>query len=159
MRKAVTSISGLDHLEGETLACLADGNVVAGLTVSNGGVTLSRAASRVHMGLNYTTDLETLDLNYTTKQGTIQGRLKKVSKVILRFEDTRGVFVGPDDGNLTEMKQREFELLGQPTQMTTGDKEVIITPDWNTGARIFMRQKDPLPMTLLAVVPDVAVGG
>jgi len=158
-RKAVTSISGLDHLEGETLACLADGNVVAGLTVSSGAVTLSRAASRVHMGLNYTTDLETLDLNYTSKAGTIQGRLKKVSKVILRFEDTRGGFVGPDADNLVEMKQREFELLGQPTQLITGDREVVITPDWNTGARIFIRQTDPLPLTLLAVVPDVAVGG
>lgn len=159
VRKAVTSISGLDHLEGETLACLADGNVVAGLTVSSGAVTLSRAASRVHMGLGYTTDLETLDLNYTTKAGTIQGRLKKVSKVILRFEDTRGGFVGPDADNLVEMKQREFELLGQPTQLITGDREVVITPDWNTGARIFIRQTDPLPLTLLAVVPDVAVGG
>lgn len=158
-RKAVTSISGLDHLEGETLACLADGNVVAGLTVSSGAVTLSRAASRVHMGLGYTTDLETLDLNYTSKAGTIQGRLKKVSKVILRFEDTRGGFVGPDADNLVEMKQREFELLGQPTQLITGDREVVITPDWNTGARIFIRQTDPLPLTLLAVVPDVAVGG
>ena len=159
VRKAVTSISGLDHLEGETLACLADGNVVAGRTVSSGAVTLSRAASRVHMGLGYTTDLETLDLNYTTKAGTIQGRLKKVSKVILRFEDTRGGFVGPDADNLVEMKQREFELLGQPTQLITGDREVVITPDWNTGARIFIRQTDPLPLTLLAVVPDVAVGG
>ena len=159
VRKAVTSISGLDHLEGETLACLADGNVVADLTVSSGAVTLSRAASRVHMGLGYTTDLETLDLNYTTKAGTIQGRLKKVSKVILRFEDTRGGFVGPDADNLVEMKQREFELLGQPTQLITGDREVVITPDWNTGARIFIRQTDPLPLTLLAVVPDVAVGG
>jgi len=159
VRKAVTSISGLDHLEGETLACLADGNVVAGLTVSSGAVTLSRAASRVHMGLGYTTDLETLDLNYTSKAGTIQGRLKKVSKVILRFEDTRGGFVGPDADNLVEMKQREFELLGQPTQLITGDREVVITPDWNTGARIFIRQTDPLPLTLLAVVPDVAVGG
>ena len=159
VRKAVTSISGLDHLEGETLACLADGNVVADRTVSSGAVTLSRAASRVHMGLGYTTDLETLDLNYTTKAGTIQGRLKKVSKVILRFEDTRGGFVGPDADNLVEMKQREFELLGQPTQLITGDREVVITPDWNTGARIFIRQTDPLPLTLLAVVPDVAVGG
>ena len=159
VRKAVTSISGLDHLEGETLACLADGNVVAGLTVSNGAVTLSRAASRVHMGLGYSTDLETLDLNYTTKSGTLQGRLKKVSKVILRFEDTRGGFVGPDADNLVEMKQREFELLGQPTQLITGDREVVITPDWNTGARIFIRQTDPLPLTLLAVVPDVTVGG
>lgn len=111
------------------------------------------------MGLGYTTDLETLDLNYTSKAGTIQGRLKKVSKVILRFEDTRGGFVGPDADNLVEMKQREFELLGQPTQLITGDREVVITPDWNTGARIFIRQTDPLPLTLLAVVPDVAVGG
>jgi hypothetical protein len=159
VRKAVTQISGLDHLEGEAIKTLADGNVVAGLTVSNGAVTLTRAASRIHMGLGYETDLETLDLNYTTRSGTLQGRLKKVAKVVLRFEETRGGFVGPDFENLVEMKQREFELLGQPTQLITGDREVVISPDWNTGARIAIRQTDPLPLTLLAVVPDVAVGG
>ena len=56
------------------------------------------------------------------------------------------------------MKQREFELLGQPTQLITGDREVVITP---IGIRVpgYSRQTDPLPLTLLAVVPDVAIGG
>jgi len=158
-REAVTSISGLNHLEGETVKVLADGNVVPDLVVSSGAVTLPRASSRVHIGLGYTTDMETLDLNYSTRGGTVQHRLKKVSKVTLRLEDTRGGFVGPDVDNLIELKQREFELLGQPTQLLTGDKEIVITPDWNLGARVFIRQTDPLPITVLAIVPDVAIGG
>jgi hypothetical protein len=34
-----------------------------------------------------------------------------------------------------------------------------ITPSYETGGRIFYRQSDPLPVTILGVMPAVAVGG
>ena len=51
------------------------------------------------------------------------------------------------------MKQREFEDYGEPTELLTGDKEIGIMPEWNTNGRLFFRQRDPLPFTLLSVVP------
>ncbi|MEK9753366.1 MAG: hypothetical protein VW338_09165 [Rhodospirillaceae bacterium] len=154
---AATTITGLDHLEGESVVALADGNVVRNLTVTDGAITLATAAAKVHVGLGYTSDLETLDVE--APQGTIQGKLKKISKVVVRFLKSRGLFIGPDSDNLVEMKQREFELMGNPTDLLTGTKEIIIKPSWNTNGRIFMRQSDPLPMTILAVVPELTVGG
>ena len=109
--------------------------------------------SRVHVGLPYISDVETLDLE--SAQGTIQGLNKSVTEVTFKFFKSRGLFVGNNANNLTEWKQREFEKLGEPTQLRTGEETIGIEPDWTGNGRIFIRQKDPLPMTILAIVPDV----
>ena len=152
VREAVTSITGLDHLEGQAVAVLANGYVVDGLTVSSGAITLPNAASRVHVGLGYTADIETLNPEISsTEMATAQGSKKRVSTVTVRVEDTRGISIGPDSSRLVEMKQ------GLNT-LTTGDLSMSIKPVWNTNGRVFIRQSNPLPMTILAVVPDITIG-
>lgn len=156
VRKAFATFTGLDHLEGETVVAVADGNVVRDLTVTDGAVTFDRKFSLVRIGLPYIADIETL--NIESPKGTMQGSEKKVSEVTVRFEKSRGMLIGPSFSNLlVEMKQREFERLGEPTGLLTGDKKITLKPDWNTNGRIAIRQKDPLPLTVLAVVPDIEV--
>jgi len=152
VREAVTTITGLDHLEGQAVAVLANGFVVNNLTVSSGAITLPNAASRVHVGLGYTADIETLNPEISnTSIATAQGSKKRVSTVTIRVENTRGVSIGPDNTRLVEMKQ------GLNT-LTTGDLSMSIKPVWNTNGRVFIRQSNPLPMTILAVVPDITIG-
>lgn len=163
---AATVISGLGHLEGKHVVALADGNVVRGLTVTGGSVTLPNAATKVHIGLHMTASLQTLDLDLGQVRGlgTVQGRMKSVSEVTLRVEETRGIWIGPDDGTrnsgkLVEYKQRATEAWDEAIQLYTGD--ISITPywDWNSAGRVFVKQFDPLPMTVLAIMPDVTLGG
>ena len=157
VRATVTSITGLQHLLNTEVVILADGNVVVGKTVSaTGGITLDNSASRVHVGLRYISDIETL--NIESPEGTVQGALKKIARVNVRLKKSRGMLIGPDNGKLIEWKQREFEKLGEPTALLTGDAEVILLPDWNSNGRIFIRQKDPLPMHVLAMMPDINLG-
>jgi hypothetical protein len=157
VRATVTAISGLRHLQGRDVVILADGNVISNLTVSaTGTLTLPNSASRVHVGLRYISDIETL--NIESPEGTVQGAMKKIARVIVRFKKSRGLFTGPDSDNLIEMKQREFELMGAPTALLTGDKEIRLKPSWNTNGRIFLRQKDPLPLHVLAIMPDISLG-
>ena len=159
-RKAVLTISGLFHLKNEAVAVLADGNVVSGLVVDeNGNLVLPRRFSRVHIGLPYFSDMETLNPEFKTSGGneTSQGRRVKTSFVNVRFERTRGLWIGPDKHHLTEMKQRQYENIGAPTELLTGDKEIQIETTWNTG-RLFLRQRYPLPMTVLQLVSDVEFG-
>lgn len=157
VRKTVTSISGLQHLFNTEVVILADGNVITGTTVSaTGTITLTNSASRVHIGLRFISDIETL--NIESPEGTVQGTLKKISRVNVRMKKSRGLLIGPDSDNLIEWKQRELELLGQPTSLLTGDAEVILQPTWNSNGRIFFRQKDPLPMHILAIMPDINLG-
>lgn len=159
-----TIITGLDHLDGEEIVALADGNVVRGLTVgavTGGiGIELQYAASKVHVGLSYESPMETLDLDLgQVRGGTVQGRKKSVSEVVLKVKDTRGIWIGPDANSLVEWKQRATEDWGEAIQPFTGN--VSITPhwDWNEQGGVHVVQKDPLPMTILAIAPDVTIGG
>lgn len=156
VREAVLSVSGLDHLEGEEVVILADGNVISSKTISGGSVTLDRKASRIHVGLRFIADIELL--NIEAPSGTIQGKPKKIPEVTIRFKKSRGLFIGPNSSKLTEMKQREFEDYGDPTALLTGDKRIPLPPSWNVDGRLFMRQPYPLPTTILAVIPDIDIG-
>tara|TARA_Y100000310_G_scaffold25627_1_gene24511 strand:+ start:5011 stop:7914 length:2904 start_codon:yes stop_codon:yes gene_type:complete len=156
-RVAVATVSGLDHLEGEEVVILANGNVITGSSVSGGSITLAEKASRVHVGKKYISDIETLDVE-APDGGTIQGRKKKISNVTVRFEKSRGLLIGPSTSQLVEMQQREFEVMGAPTELLTGDKKINLKPNWNSNGRLFLRQNNPLPMTILALVPDITVG-
>jgi hypothetical protein len=154
-REAVLTLSGLAHLKSTDVVILADGNVIADKTVSaTGTITLDRRASRVHVGLRYTADIETLDIE--NSQGpSIQGKKVRIPEVTAKFKDSRGFWVGESEDTLLEVAQREFELMGSPTALLTGDKRMALNTSWNNHGRLYLRQIYPLPMTLLALVPEV----
>ena len=155
----VRTLSGLDHLEGKTVSILADGHVEPQQTVTSGAITLDRPAqSVVHVGLPFVSELETLGVNTTIREGTGQGRRKRIAGVTLRLHRTRGCWVGPADGALTELKMRTDEAWGEPTALFTGDKDIALDPKWGRSGRILVRQTDPLPLTILAVIPEVDHG-
>jgi len=154
--KGVDELSGLSHLEAKTVSILADGNVHAQQVVSSGAITLGYPATKIHVGLPIQADFQTLELE--GGRGTIQGKNKTISTVTFRFEKTRGGKIGPTADNLTEFKQRAYENYGDPTALKTGDIRVTIPSKWSNSGSVFFRQDDPLPVTLLAVIPEVTVG-
>lgn len=158
---AATVIGGLDHLKGQPVVALANGNVVRNLTVSNTGtVTLPNQATKVHIGLPMEAALQTLDLDLGQVKGlgTVQGRTKSVSEVTLRVQDTRGIFLGPREDKLVEYKQRSTEAWNEAIQLYTGDIKITPDWDWTNGGNMWVKQVDPLPMTILALMPDVTIG-
>jgi hypothetical protein len=159
VRKAVTSVGGLWHLEGKPVVALANGFVVRGLTVANGSVTLPSAASRVHIGLPYTSEMQSLRVDNGNVGDTIQGRDKKISRLGLRFETTLGGWYGPDSSHMREIKYGLVAQFGQPPAWVTGDKGVTMSPSWNKDGYLIVQQRDPLPMNLLALIPDITMGG
>ena len=54
---------------------------------------------------------------------------------------------------LTELKAREHEFYDDPIDLATWNEEINIQSEWNSNGRVFLRQVDPLPMTILSVVP------
>lgn len=158
----VTTLSGLWHLEGKTVSILADGAVVPQQVVSAGAITLPQAASIVHIGLAYTSDIATLPLVIEGAQGIGalgQGMRKNLNKVYLRVFESSGINVGPDTANLTAYKQRTAEPYGSAPDWVTDEIEVAITPKWGQSGQVAIRQTDPLPMTILSMVMEVATGG
>ncbi len=161
VRKAVATVTGLNHLPSTAVVVLADGNVISNLTTSaTGELDLPRKFSRVHVGLRYISDVQTLSPEVATSGlRTMQASLKQISKVDIIVKDTRGFWIGPDNEDLTELKWRTDENMDQPTALFTGTKEQIIPPTWKINGQLFIRQRDPIPMTILALVPDVFIGG
>jgi len=152
------SFSGLSHLEGKTVNVLADGHVAPQALVASGAVALAQAATVVHIGLPIEADFETLDISAPTGE-TIRDKQKIVQAVRLLVEDSRGIFAGRDESNLLEYKQRAQEGYDAPVALLTGVADILIGATWSKEGRVFVRQSDPLPLSILAAIPEVTVGG
>lgn len=165
--RAVDALTGLWHLEGKQVSVMCDGFIVSSplnqayqtLTVQDGMVNLGGTYSVIHVGLPYVSDLQTLDID--TPQGeTLADKKKRVARIFIHMEKSRGVFAGPspptDDTlnpleNLYELKNRTLETADSATGLTTGVVDLNIMPTWNAHGRVFLRQIDPLPLSILAV--------
>lgn len=153
-----TTISGLDHLEGEEVSALADGVAYTGLTVSSGEITLPEAASVVHVGLPYTSTLRTLPVSMEA-EAYGQGIQKNVNSVTLRVHEALGMSAGPSLDQMTQYPQRSTEDYGDPTALFSGIMEVVIIPNWDEEGQVYVQQALPLPVTISSQVLDVATGG
>jgi hypothetical protein len=153
-----TSVSGADHLEGETVCAVADGQVTCGLTVTDGTVTgWGFAAGRIHIGLPFITDIETL--NITASDGDAsQATTKSVALVsFVLFKSLDNFKVGPNEDQLTQMDVNTLGTDGAAILIGDGEnefREIHIEPDWNSNGRVFIRQSEPSPLTILAIVPE-----
>lgn len=150
---ATTTITGLNHLEGETVSVLGDGATHANKTVSGGSITLDRSASKVHVGYAYTSTVETLRMEAGADDGIAQGKIKRIHGVTARFYNTVGAEVGPDTNNLDRIPFRDSSMsMNQAVPLFNGDKEIYFPSGYDNDARVIVRQSQPLPMTVLAVV-------
>ena len=152
------SVSGLSHLEGKTVSILADGAVMPQVVVKNGIATLLRAAVKIHVGLPYQSDLQTLPMTINI-DAFGQGRYKAINKVWLRVYRSSGIFIGPDPDNLVESKQRTNETYGSPPELKSDEILVVLTPSWASSGQIYVRQSDPLPLLISGATIEVAIGG
>ena len=156
---ATSTISGLGHLEGKTVSILADGAVQPPRAVSGGTITLDTAASKVHVGLPYLSDMQTLPLALHNEAGFGQGRPKNVNKVFLRVFKSSGIKAGPSFERLVEAKQRSTEAYGTPPGLKTDEIEIVVEPSWQQGGQVCVRQSDPLPLTVVSMTLDTSIAG
>jgi hypothetical protein len=150
-----SSLSGLEHLEGKTVAILADGIVQTKKTVANGGIALDTAASVIHVGLPYTSELEPLDLQGGSIEGVSQGKIKRIHGVALYLYNSMGGEIG-QDANTTEriFYKEETEGAGEQLDLFTGIKDDFnFSGDWQLDARVYIKHDDPLPFTVLSILP------
>lgn len=166
---AVASItSGLGHLEGKTVSIVVNGAVHPHRAVTGGTIELDIPLTdddgdpydvTVHVGLPITADLQTLPLAAMIDNAAGQGRAKNVNKAWLRVHRSSGIFVGPSADKLTEAKQRTTESYGEPPALKSDEIQVMLTPTWAQSGQVFIRQVDPLPLTIVGLTLEVAIGG
>ena len=154
---ATTTLSGLAHLEGQTVSVLADGATHADKVVSSGQITLDRSTTKAVVGLAYDSVLQTMRVEGGAAEGTSQGKTKRISKVVLRLFETVGVKVGPSLSNLETIPFRttSSQMNNPVDTLLAGDKEIEFRDDYNTDGFIFVKQDQPLPLSVLAIYPTV----
>lgn len=156
----VSALTGLWHLEGQTVSVLADGAVVPDRVVTNGKITLPQAASKIHVGLGFTSRVKLLRQEAGARDGTAQGKLKRIVRVVVRFVASVGLKYGKlgsdEGGTLDEMVFRDSGMdTNAAIPPFTGDKRVSWPGDWDREAWVVFEQTQPLPSTLCAVMPQV----
>ena len=150
------TFSGLDHLEGKTVSILSDGNEEDPKVVTSGAVTLSAPGVKVHIGLSYNSDLESLDL--TIQGANLMDKKKLIHTVRLMVQNTRGLQAGSVFTDLSSVVP-ERTTYDKPAEMTTGLLEFHIDSSWDKVGRFVVRQSHPLPAEVQAFVPEVEIGG
>lgn len=165
-----TYVSGLDHLENETVQILADGKVCDEQVVGtgNGGTagcvdlkidgTSVSANLAVHVGLPYTSDLQPMKLAVDLgTRGTSRGRMLRIHEAIISFENTLGGYFGRDSSNLDELDHAVTGTDGSMTPLKTTEETVSWPGLDDTYGNIFIRQAYPLPMTIRAIIPKLNI--
>lgn len=157
--EATRVIDGLGHLAGRTVSVLADGAVHRDLTVSaQGTITLDYEASVVHAGLPYRSLLQPMRLEAGSARGTAQTKRKRVLKVAIRFYETLGGKVGSSAERLESIHFRTpGTAMGAALPPWSGDRSVSFPKGWQRDDAIMILQDQPLPMTVLMVVPTVVI--
>jgi hypothetical protein len=151
-----TTITGLDHLEGQVVSVLADGAVHPNRTVESGSITLVREASVVHVGLGYVSDIQTLNIEAGAADGTAQGKTKRINLVVARLYKTLGLKYGPSEDKLDVFTFRtSADAMNSPPALYTGDIKINWNSGYDTEGCMYFRQDQPLPFTLLGLFPQV----
>jgi hypothetical protein len=159
---AKSTITGLDHLEGETVQIVAGGGAHPDCTVVDGSITLNRTHTKVHIGLYPMAEVDTLNIEPVSRRGSSQGRKKRIPSVTLRFDRTLGgeVCNNPDLDKFDPIFFRSAgDPMDEPPPLFTGDKIMALECGWSREARMKVRQPQPLPFNLVALIPNVELSG
>ena len=151
-----STVTGLWHLEGESVGIYADGAKLPMQTVTNGKITLDNPATIVTLGYWYNSDGQTLPAEAGSQDGSASGKIRRVHKVGFWLADTLGLKYGPDEDTLTEMIVRRWgDAYGSVTSLFTGVYRDRFEGDYDKLGQVFWRADGPFPATVLSVMPQL----
>lgn len=156
---STVTITGLYHLEGETVKVLGDGIVYPDEVVAGGSITLSTAVTKAQVGLALPdAQLQTMRLEGGNPQGTAQGKKKRITKLVMRFKDTgEGIKYGANFTTMDEHNLRDTaDLMDSFVPLFSGDTPALSMPSgWEREGRVAIAHDQPLPCTVIAIMPDM----
>lgn len=158
VRKYITTVSGLTHLEGQTVSILGDGAAQPDKVVSSGAITLSAQATTVHVGLGYNSDGKTLRIEAGSQDGTALGKKRRIHRVGILMHRSLGLKLGMSFDDLDELTFRSTsDPLTRAVPLFSGVRTHTIPADYDYENQICWRQDQPLPSMILAIMPQVHV--
>lgn len=152
------TVTGLWHLEGESVAPYPDGAKHPAVTVTNGTITLNNTATVVSLGYGFESDGQTMPVEGGSQNGTAQGKVKRIHSVGFWLMDTLGLKYGPSATSLTELLNKQWgDNFGEATPLFTGVVKERFEADYDLLGQVYWRADGPFPATVLAIMPEVKV--
>lgn len=147
---ASDTLTGLDHLEGETVEVKADGAVQPPEVVSSGQITISREADTIEAGLQYRPSIRTMPFNVTLKDGPHAAQKKRILRAAIRLFESNGVTVNGYQLADRTIGQDQFDA-----PIPQSEYKRIFLHGWSLEASVLISQDAPMPMTILSIDLEV----
>ena len=168
---ATATITGLSHLEGESVVVWADGvDLSSGVgadqttyTVSGGSITLDQTVTNAVVGLPYSATFKSAKLAYAAAMGTALTQKKRLDHLGLIMADThaKGLYYGDEETDLDPLPEVEgAEDVDPDAIWDTYDNDMIeLAGRWDTDSRLFLKGYAPRPVTVMAAVISITTSG
>lgn len=152
-----TELTGLLHLEGETLDILVDGKRHPQDTVTDGKITLDVSSTTVTYGYGFTSKGGTLPIKAGAQDGSAHAKLKRIERLGMRVYDTLGLEISSNDTDYWPVLTRDWGVQnwGDATALYTGILRSTIQDDHDREGQVWWRCTGPFPCTVLALMPQV----
>ena len=142
-----TTVTGLDHLEGETVKVIADDSMQSDKTVSSGSITLDAVPTTyVEIGINYVPTITTLPVELRLPSGNIVAQKKRI------VEATALLYLSQ---NLT-LDGKDFVFSAG--SFFTGQKRRKPMLGYDRNGQMSFSQSQPLFFNLIGIEFKVSVG-
>ena len=152
---AIDSIN-IPHLSGQTVQVVIDDNQQPDVVIPDDGLLqLNVSGSNIKIGLPFTSKIRVPSVEMQMQDGTLQGRVATVSRVVLRVHKSFG-------GKIGRTFDRMDDITLPPDKLFTGDKPVILPKmgvNYSTDTSICIKHSDPFPFNLLSITRIVEIGG
>lgn len=157
-------IHGLTHLIGKEVHILADGTVQPPQVVPESGtISLDGEFSKVVVGLQYITEIHPMVPELDDKKGTSKSRTQVIVDMALNLYRSLGCVIGrvdDEDGSVLEEEipfRVPNDITGLQVPLFTGWKSIGFPEGLDTDAGYYIRQEQPLPLTVRGIVNTVEV--
>ena len=150
---STATVTGLSHLEGKTAGILADGAAQVSATVTSGEVTLAKPATKVLVGLPFTSTVLPMKFDFDLRDGPTRGRRKRINRATVSLYRSLGGEVSTDGTEWYWIYPRDFDdpMDASPPPFS-GDAEVVVAGDYSFDGDFYLRQALPYPLTIRALV-------
>ena len=146
----IDELSGLEHLEGKNVYVNADGGIEQHL-VENGRIKLSNKASVISVGLPYTFELETLNVEGENTHGL----LKIINRISVKIENSREDFVIVGNDGSEYQNPRSLDSINDSSLLLSNNNDNTVSCFYTEEATIHIKQPYPLPLTVLSLSAEV----
>lgn len=150
--------STISHLEGETVDIAAGGVFYGTDTVSDATITLSDFFNTVHIGKNYISKLQPMKLE--VPGNNISGRTKRITDITVRFHNALQCKYGPTEDSILDVfsfVDEDSDELEAVQSLFTGEIKAQMDADYGTEGNIFLQVDEPVPCTIISILPEFEV--